>query len=141
METKELAPDLILSTGRFHTMDSASGASSGTLAQAVAVKDGRIVAVGGDAEVEALAGPSTKRLALGGRTVIPGIFDSHNHFMEVGAKLSMIRLDECESPEEMMELVRDRAKDTPPGEWIIGQGWNEGMFADGRLPPIASMTC
>ena len=134
METKELAPDLILSTGRFHTMDSASGASSGTLAQAVAVKDGRIVAVGGDAEVEALAGPSTKRLALGGRTVIPGIFDSHNHFMEVGAKLSMIRLDECESPEEMMELVRDRAKDTPPGEWIIGQGWNEGMFADGRLP-------
>jgi predicted amidohydrolase YtcJ len=134
MKMKELAPDLILSNGRIHTMDATSGASSGTLAQSVAIKDGRFVAVGGDAELAALAGPGTKRLGLGGRTAIPGIFDSHNHFMEVGAKLSMIRLDECESPEEMMELVRERANVTPPGEWIIGQGWNEGMFADGRLP-------
>jgi predicted amidohydrolase YtcJ len=54
--------------------------------------------------------------------------------MEVGAKLSQIRLDECGSPEEMMELVRQRAKDTPPGEWIVGQGWNEGNFSGGRLP-------
>jgi len=134
MKIKELAPDLILSEGRFYTMDGANSTSGGTGAQAVAVKDGRIVAVGGNKEVEALAGPHTQRLALGGRTVIPGIFDSHNHFMEVGAKLSMIRLDECESPEEMMELVRERARDTPSGQWIIGQGWNEGMFADGRLP-------
>jgi predicted amidohydrolase YtcJ len=134
MEIRELAPDLILSSGKIYTMDAAAGPSYGRIAEAVAVKDGRIMAVGHDAEIEAMAGTNTQRLALGGRAVIPGIFDSHNHFMEVGAKLSMIRLDECESPEEMMELVRERAKDTPPGDWIIGQGWNEGMFADGRLP-------
>jgi predicted amidohydrolase YtcJ len=100
----------------------------------VAVKDGRILAVGGDAEIQAMSGPNTRQVALNGRSVIPGIFDSHNHLMEVGTKLSQIRLDECQSPEEMMELVRQRAKETPAGEWIVGQGWNEGNFRDGRLP-------
>ena len=129
MQVKDLSPDLILSNGRFYTLDAAS-----TVAQAVAIKDGRIVAVGGDAAVRDLAGPATQQLEVNGRSVIPGIFDSHNHLMAVGAKLSVIRLDECQSLEEMMELVRQRAKNTPPGEWIIGQGWNEGKFADRRLP-------
>ncbi len=129
MKIKDLSLDLILLNGRICTLD-----AENTTAQAVAVKDGRILAVGGDAEIEGLAGPNTRRVALDGRTVIPGIFDSHNHLMEVGAKLSTIRLDECQSQEEMMELVRERAKDTPPGEWIVGQGWNEGNFADGQLP-------
>jgi predicted amidohydrolase YtcJ len=129
MKIKDLSPDLILLNGRICTLDDES-----TVAQAVAVKDGRVIAVGGDAEIEGLAGPNTERVALDGRTVIPGIFDSHNHLMEVGAKLSTIRLDECRSQEEMMELVRERAKETPPGEWIVGQGWNEGNFADGKLP-------
>ncbi len=129
MKIKDLSPDLILLNGQVSTLDAES-----TVAQAVAVKDGRILAVGGNAEIEGLAGPNTQRVALNGRTVIPGIFDSHNHLMEVGAKLSTIRLDECQSQEEMMELVRERARDTPPGEWIVGQGWNEGNFADGQLP-------
>lgn len=126
---KDLSPDLILSQGRIFTLD-----AENTIAQAVAVKDGRILAVGGNAEIEALAGPGTQRLVLGGRAVIPGFFDSHNHLLEVGTKLSQIRLDECQSPEEMMERVRERASVTPPGEWIIGQGWNEGNFPGGRLP-------
>jgi hypothetical protein len=129
MKVKDLSPNLILLNGQIFTLD-----AKGTVAQAVAIKDGRIVAVGGDAEIEELSGLGTRHIDLGGSTVIPGIFDSHNHFMEVGAKLSVIRLDECQSQEEMMELVRQRAKDTPPGEWIVGQGWNEGNFADGRLP-------
>jgi predicted amidohydrolase YtcJ len=129
MKIKDLSPDLILLSGQVYTLD-----AEGTVAQAVAVKDGRILAVGGDTEIEGLAGPNTQRGTLDGRAVIPGIFDSHNHLMEVGAKLSAIRLDECQSQEEMMELVRERAKDTPPGEWIVGQGWNEGNFADGQLP-------
>jgi predicted amidohydrolase YtcJ len=129
VKIRDLSPDLILSNGRIYTLD-----AEGTVAQAVAVKDGRIVAVGGDAEVEALAGPHTRHMALGGRTVIPGIFDSHIHFMRVGDKLAAIRLNECQSPEEMSELVRQRASETPPGEWIVGQGWNEGNFPGGQLP-------
>ena len=93
MKVQDLSPDLILLNGRIFTLD-----AEGTVAQAVAVKDGRIVAVGGDAEIRAMAGPNTRCTALGGRAVIPGIFDSHNHLMEV---------------------VRQRAKDTPPGERSI----------------------
>jgi len=129
MEIKDLSPDLILYNGCIFTLD-----EDNSTAQALAIKDSCILAIGADAEIEGLAADRTRCVDLAGRAVIPGIFDSHNHLMEVGAKLSMIRLDECRSAEEMMELVRERAADTPPGEWIVGQGWNEGNFTDGRLP-------
>ena len=129
MLMRDLAPDLILTDGRFYTLD-----AENTVAQAVAIKDGRFIAIGGDAEITSLAGPATKRLSLAGRAAIPSIFDAHIHMMEVGAKQATIRLDECESPEEMAARVTARAKNTPPGTWIIGQGWNEGNFRHGRLP-------
>jgi predicted amidohydrolase YtcJ len=129
MSIRALYPDLILLGGKICTLD-----DENTIAQAVAVRDGRIVAVGRDDEMSALAGPDTRRLNLAGRTVIPGIFDSHIHLMSEGAKLSAIRLDECQSPKEMLDLARERAADTPPGEWVIGQGWNEGNFPGGELP-------
>jgi predicted amidohydrolase YtcJ len=129
MVIRDLSPDLILTGGCIHTLD-----TKGTIAQAVAIKDGRFVAIGGDAEIADLAGPATRRIPLRNRAVIPGIFDAHVHMMEAGAKLATIRLDECESPEEMAALVAERAKNTPPGTWIIGQGWNEGNFRDCRLP-------
>ena len=87
-----------------------------------------------DAAILPLAGPHTRLHDLGGKSVLPGIFDSHNHLMQVGVKLARIRLDECRSPEEMMELVRVRAQHTPPGQWIVGEGWNENIFDDERLP-------
>jgi len=129
MSFQSLTPDLIVHHARIHTLDGA-----GTIAQAAAIQAGRFVAVGRDDEVLSLAGPATQRIDLQGQPVIPGLFDSHNHLLEVGEKLSRIRLDECTSPEEMMALVRERAQRTPPGEWIVGMGWNEGLFADGRLP-------
>ncbi len=129
MKIKDLAPDLVILNGRIYTMD-----ADDTVAQAVAVKDGRFLATGSDAELGGLAGPGTRRRDLGGRTAVPGMFDSHVHVLEVGVKLSQIRLDECRSPEEMAELVRQRAKVTPPGTWIVGQGWNESNFEGGRLP-------
>jgi predicted amidohydrolase YtcJ len=129
MITRDLSPDLVLRQGRIYTLD-----AGGTVAQALAIREGRIVAVGSDAEVGALAGPGSRQIDLQGRCAIPGFFDSHNHLLEVGEKLSQIRLDECRSAEEMRELVRVRAEQTPAGTWIVGQGWNEGQFAGGRLP-------
>ena len=114
MQLVDLAPDRILTNGRIYTLD-----AEAPQVEALAVKDGRIIATGG-ADVVALAGPHTEILDLGGRTALPGIFDSHNHLMQVGVKLTRIRLDECTSPAEMMELVRARAAVTPPGTWIIG---------------------
>jgi predicted amidohydrolase YtcJ len=129
MNIEDLSPDLILYNGQIYTLD-----TNNSLIQAAAVKDGRFLALGADVEINSLAGPNTQRLDLGGRTVIPGIFDSHAHMLEVGLKLAAIRLDECQSPEEMMELVRAKANETPPGMWIVGMGWNEGNFPQGRLP-------
>lgn len=129
MIIRDLTPDLVMTNGRFYTLDPRN-----PIAEAVAVKDGRFFAIGSSAEISGLAGDHTKRVDVNGRCVIPGIFDSHAHMVEVGLKLAAIRLDECQSPAEMMELVRERAKTTPPGTWIVGMGWNEGNFKDGRLP-------
>ncbi len=133
MHIRDLSPDQILHNATIYTLDAHQ-----PTAQAVAIKEGRILAVGADAELLPLAGPGTHTHDLGGRTVLPGIFDSHNHLLQVGVKLTRIRLDECRSPEEMMELVRARAAVTPPGHWIVGEGWNEGNFTaatpPGRLP-------
>ncbi len=129
ISTTVLAPDLILRNGLIHTLDPDRPAAT-----AVAVKGDRILAVGQDPEITPLAGPGTEIIDLAGRTMIPGLFDSHAHLQEVGLKLSLIRLDECRSAEEMLELVRERAKHTPPGDWIVGTGWNEGNFHNGQLP-------
>lgn len=133
MEIIDLSPELILFNGKIHTM---SGART---VRALAARDGRFTALGDDEEIKKLAGPGTGLFDLRGRTVVPGIFDSHNHLMEVGTKLSHLRLDECESAQEMAELVREKAKETPPGQWIIGEGWNEGNFKTGELPTRADL--
>jgi predicted amidohydrolase YtcJ len=129
MQIQVLAPDQIWTNGRFHTLD-----AHNEIVQAVAIKGGRFLAVGQTSEIQKMAGEHTKQIDLNGRTVIPGFFDSHAHLLEVGLKLAAIRLDECQSPEEMMELVRKRAAEIPPGTWIIGMGWNEGNFKNDRLP-------
>ncbi|WP_298817393.1 amidohydrolase [Chloroflexus sp.] len=126
---RDLAPDLILFNATIYTLNP-------TLPQcrAVACKDGRIVAVGDDADALALAGPATRRIDLGGRTVIPGINDAHNHMLEMGLKLGRIGLDDCDSIAKLVERVRAVASITPPGQWIVGEGWNESLFREGRLP-------
>jgi predicted amidohydrolase YtcJ len=127
-----LAPDAIFRNARIYTMEARQ-----PLAQAVAIKDGRFLAVGQEAEITPLASAHTQVIDLQGSTVLPGIFDSHNHLLQVGVKLTRIRLDECRSPAEMMELVRERAMETPPGTWIVGEGWSENNFtgpAANRLP-------
>lgn len=129
MMTRELAPDTILHHGQMYTLDEAN-----QVVEAVAIKDGRILTLGANEAIMPLAGAQTRLIDLQGRAAIPGIFDSHNHLLQVGIKLIRIRLDECRSPEEMMELVRTRAQSTPPGHWIIGEGWSEHNFVNNRLP-------
>ncbi|MEM7331336.1 MAG: amidohydrolase [Chloroflexota bacterium] len=134
MKIVDLAPDTLLINGQFYTVD-----PQNSVAQAVAIKNGRFLTVGSNEQIKSLAGDYTKTIDLNGQTVLPGIFDSHAHLQEVGLKLAAIRLDECQSPEEMMALVRERAKVTPEGQWIVGMGWNEGNFKNGRLPTKADI--
>lgn len=126
---RDLAPDLILYNAVIYTLH-----PDLPQCRAIACKDGRIAALGDDAAVLALAGPATRQIDLGGRTVIPGINDAHNHMLEMGLKLRRIGLDDCTSIAEMIERVRAVAAHTPAGQWIIGEGWNESLFREGRLP-------
>jgi hypothetical protein len=125
-------PDLCnkaLFNGKIHTFDKTLPECS-----ALACKDGRVVALGADNEVKQLASKATHLIDLQGKTAIPALNDGHNHMLEVGLKMSKLQLDYCHSIAEMVAMVRNAAKTTPLGSWIVGEGWNESNFEEGRLP-------
>lgn len=131
---RDPAPDLILANGQVVTLNAALPRCA-----AIACKDGRIVALGESDELRALAGPRTEQIDLQGKMVIPGFNDAHNHLIQVGLKFTHLQLDHCQSIAEMVEGVRQWAARTPPGQWIIGEGWNESLFSEGRLPTSADL--
>ncbi|HRA01105.1 MAG TPA: amidohydrolase family protein, partial [Thermoflexales bacterium] len=118
MYTHALAPDLILHNGKITTQFKDRPECS-----AIAIKGSRVVALGDDEDILGLRDTHTRVVDLQGRRAIPGINDAHNHQLQVGQKMGYIGLEHCGSIAEMIELVRERAKVTPPGQWIIGEGW------------------
>lgn len=123
--------DLVLVGGRIITVDSVD-----RVAEALAVRGDRIVAVGTDADIEPLIGPRTRRVDLAGRAVTPGLIDAHAHFAWGGA--DRIRLIDLSYPAvktvaEVQARVAERAAATPKGEWIQGRGWDEGKLAERRF--------
>jgi len=121
------APDLVLSNGKIITVDERF-----TIAQAVAIKGDRIVAVGANPEINQLAGSNTRRIDLMGKAVIPGLIDNHMHLLRAGTTwLRELRFDGVESRKQAIEMLRARAKAAGPGEWVynIG-GWAHQQFAD-----------
>jgi predicted amidohydrolase YtcJ len=102
-------------------------------ASAVAVRDGRIVAVGEEDAVEEWMGPSTQVVELEGRTLLPGFIDSHVHFLDGGFKLAGVDLRDAATPEEFARRIGDFARTLPPGSWITGGDWDHEMWG-GELP-------
>jgi predicted amidohydrolase YtcJ len=102
-------------------------------ASAVAIRGGKIVYVGNDKGALALRGKRTRVIDLNGATVIPGLVDSHTHFIELGAKLESVDLTDVATEAQAVALVAERAKSVPKGEWIFGAGWDEGAWAN-RYP-------
>ena len=127
----QAAPDLILTNGKIITVDDRF-----TIAQAVAVRGDRIVAVGTTQEITRLAGPSTRRIDLRGKAVIPGLIDNHAHIMEEGKIWQQeLRLDGVETRKEALEMVRAKAKAVAPGEWVYTLGgWSIDQFTDNKKP-------
>lgn len=119
-------PDRVLHNARVFTADSAR-----PWAEAFALRDGRIVAVGSSIEILALAGPATERLDLGGAFVSPGFGDSHIHFMSGSLTLNAVALNGLGSREEIVARVADYAKANPGAAWITGRGWNYSAFPGG----------
>jgi len=101
-------------------------------AQAVAINKGKIVAVGSNEDIQKLAGEQTDKVDLKGATVIPGFIDSHVHIAELGQILTRINLTDVATPEAAIKTIQSKLQTSKiaKGEWIIGQGWDEGAWAN-----------
>jgi predicted amidohydrolase YtcJ len=102
--------------------------------QALAVSNGRILAMGSNAEIRKYKGPNTQVVDLAGHFVMPGFNDAHTHLASAGFEKLQIDLVGTKSLEEMKQRIADRAKSAGPGEWLIGEGWDHTLWADQRLP-------
>ena len=111
-----------------------------SIAHAAAIRDGRFIAVGSDAEVMRSKGPNTRVVDLHGKTVLPGFNDTHVH-LTAGEELPLqVDLTHIHSIKQIQEAIAARAKQVKPGEWITGtRGWWEYQLAEGRLPTRADL--
>lgn len=122
--------DLILFDGRIVTVDKAFD-----VAQAVAVKDGKVSAVGTDRRVMAQLGPDTKTIDLHGREVIPGLIDSHYHQTGAAIDATRVQLIGARSVQDVVDAIAQRVAQTPAGDWVQASSeWHESLLAEGRLP-------
>ena len=103
------------------------------LAEAVAIKENKILKVGSTQEIEKLCGKETKVINLNGKTVIPGLIDTHIHVADFGRCLMWLDLTSAGSIKDLQSLLKEKAKQTPAGKWIVGRGWNENQFKEKRL--------
>lgn len=130
-------PDLIITTGRVRTLD-----AEDRVAEAVAIGGNRILAVGTAAEIESQAKPDTRFIDLPGATVTPGINDAHAHMEREGLKLRRPSLANCRSIADIQALIREEARKTKPGDWIVTMPIGTPPFffnavaglAEGRAP-------
>ena len=129
MTRNDAAPDLILLNGNICTLDRQK-----PQAEAIAVKAGRITAVGENDAVDALAGQQTERIVLDGRLVIPGLMDSHFHFYDWAMGRQQLDLAQVNSLDELLDQVAQSAAKLPPEKWILGQGWNESDWPEHTMP-------
>lgn len=128
-----MKPDFLLLNGRVHTMDPRR-----PLASALAVSQGRIVAVGGE-DLRDLGGRGVQVVDLGGRCVLPGLIDAHIHLGWFALGLREVDLRGCRSLAEMLDRVAARVRVTPPGKWVLGRGWDQEAWPDPRFPTASDL--
>jgi len=130
--------DLVLLHGKIWTGEPAAQAGTqkrtASLVEAVAIANGRFLAVGTDNEIRAYVGPLTRVIDLKGRLAVPGLIDSHVHFVDGGFQLLRIDLKDARSEEEFVRRIAEKAKTLPPGRWLLGGNWDEQAWASAKLP-------
>src|SRR5471030_2202367 len=136
MTANRTEPELLLLNGSFTTLDPAQPKAS-----AVAIADGRLVAVGHDEEVRALAGAGTRIVDLGGRCVLPGLIDNHLHLIRGGLNFNLeLRWDGVRSLADAMDMLRRQVAATPAPQWVrVVGGFTQHQFVEKRLPTIAEL--
>jgi predicted amidohydrolase YtcJ len=129
-------PDAILINGKIVSAD-----EKGSIHQALAINDGRIVALGKSAEIKRLAGKASRVVDLGGRTVIPGLIDSHMHAIRAALSYSTeVHWFGTSSIDEALGRLRDAARAAKPGDWlVVAGGWTDEQFKERRRPTQAEL--
>jgi len=127
VEAQQQTADVILTNGKIITVDNRF-----SIAQAVAVKGDRIIAVGSTQDVTRLGGPNTRRIDLAGKAVVPGMIDNHAHIMEEGRIwLEELRLDGVTTRKAALEMIRAKAASLKPGQWVYTLGgFSPDQFTD-----------
>lgn len=127
------AADAVYVNGAVVTMDAA-----GRVAEAVYVRDGRVRATGTSAAMRRLAGPSARIVDLGGKALLPGFYAAHDHFPAAGV-VALFQVDLNSPPigrmktvDDVIQALRERAVQTPPGAWIVGRGYDDTLLAERR---------
>lgn len=121
--------DLIFMNGKVWTLNPQQPWADG-----VAVKNGRIAAVGSSREVSRWIGPNSRRIDLSGAMLLPGFIDSHTHFLEGGFALQNIRLRDAAGRRDFVERIGAKARELEPGAWILNGDWDHQRFDPPELP-------
>ena len=121
--------DLVFYNGLIYTLTEGD-----STVEAVAVKDGRIVYAGAYAGTKELTGENTRVVDLAGNTMIHGLVDAHAHLRGLGKYIAQIKLETASSPEEVRQVVLSAKKNTPPGRWIQGRGWDQNDWPVKEFP-------
>ncbi|MGD8869531.1 MAG: amidohydrolase family protein, partial [Gemmatimonadales bacterium] len=124
----EVAADLVLRNGKVVTVDEAVPDG-----EAIAMRGDTILAVGSDDEISRYIGADTEVIDLDGRLAVPGLIDSHAHFMGIGAAKMQLDLMHVANWEEIVSMVADAVADAEPGQLIRGRGWHQEKWD--RPPP------
>lgn len=124
-----LAPDMVMFNGNFLLTKSRNSVS------AIAIRAGKIVALGKNEKILSLSDKNTQVVDLKGKTVIPGFNDAHTHFLSMGFRLSQVDLSDATSVEDLVKRLAERASKTPRGHWILGHSWDEHKFTDVKRYP------
>ena len=125
----ERPADLLLLNGRIYTSNPA-----GPWAKGLAIRGAKILALGEDQDVAGLLGPRTQVIDLGGRMAMPGIIDSHIHFLDGSLSLNQVALDDAYTIGEIQRRIRDYARAHPQRKWLLGRGWLYDAFKPSGLP-------
>jgi len=128
-EAAAVTADRVLRGGTVITVDPAHPE-----AQAIAIRGGRILAVGSDKEIAGHIGPDTEVIALNGRVAMPGFIEGHGHFLGLGEFLMILDLLPTRSFDEIVDRVEAAAAEAPQGQWIVGRGWHQERWAPTEEP-------
>ena len=124
-----MSADLALINANIHTMN-----PNQPFAEAIAITKNKIIKIGTNEEIKQLIGKATRVLSLHGKTVVPGLIDTHIHVADFGKCLLWLDLAGAGSIKELQNLLKEKRKKTPIGKWIIGRGWNPNRFKEKGLP-------